>query len=179
MNPEIPESNLPKPHCKACAAKINEDDFFCQSCGFPIKAPAEERDAFINNRDYKAYELSLMQKQVKSASTSIFVIGVFTALAGIFYYFTLPEEQKPLVTMILNLLIAGIFIALGFWCKEQPVAAIISALSLYTILLILIMINDPMSILKGIIFKIIIIVYLLKGLNSAFESQKIKKTYNL
>lgn len=166
-------------HCGACSAKINEEDFFCQHCGFPIKAPAEERDAFINNRNYQALELSEMQRKIKNASTSIFVIAGFTAVMSVILYFTMPEDQNPFAMMLVNLVVAGIFTGLGFWCKQQPVAAIISALSLYIILWVVSVIENPLNIFSGIIIKILIIGYLIKGLNSAFEAQKIKKAHNL
>jgi ABC-type multidrug transport system permease subunit len=171
--------NVSQLHCAACSSIIRDEDFFCQHCGFPIKAPAEERDAFINSRNLKAYELSEMQKKIKNASTSIFVIGGFTAFLALVLYFTAHDKQDGLVLCLVNLVVAGIFLALGFWCKSQPVAAIISALSLYALLWIVSIIENPLNIVSGIIIKIVLIVYLIKGLNSAFEAQKIKKAHNL
>jgi hypothetical protein len=179
MENKISETLLPQLHCEACSTTISNEDFFCQHCGFPIKAPAEERDAFINNRNLRAYELSEMQKKIKTASTSIFVIGGFTAFLAIVLYFTSNESRNGLVLMLVNFIVAGIFLALGFLCKKQPVATIISALSLYVILWIISVIDNPMNIVSGIIIKIVIIVYMIKGLNSAFEAQKIKKAHNL
>ena len=166
-------------HCQACSADIKEEDFFCQHCGFPIKAPAEERDAFINNRNYHAFELAEMQKKIRNASTSIFVIGGFVGVVSLVLFFTSSDNKEGLVLTLVNFVVACIFLGLGFWCKKQPVAAIISALSLYIILWIVAIINNPTSIISGIIIKIVIIGYLIKGLNSAFEAQKIKKVHNL
>jgi hypothetical protein len=179
MENQFPETIVTQLHCQACSANISEEDFFCQNCGFPIKAPAEERDAFINNRNYKALELSEMQGKIKNASTSIFVIGGFMAFMAVVSYFTTPEYMNPLAVMLVNLVVAGIFVGLGFWCKKQPVASIISALSLYVILWVVSIIENPVNIVSGIIIKILIIGYLIKGLKSAFEAQKIKKVHNL
>jgi hypothetical protein len=41
------------------------------------------------------------------------------------------------------------------------------------------MIDDPVNIVKGIILKVIVIIYLVKGLQSAIEAEKIKKEHNL
>ena len=126
MEYQSAEVTISELHCDACSAIIKEEDFFCQNCGFPIKAPGEERDAFINDRNFHAFELTEMQKKIKNASTSIFVISGFTAAAAVVIYFMTPETQNPLALMIINLVVAGIFLGLGFWCKKQPVAAIIS-----------------------------------------------------
>jgi hypothetical protein len=166
-------------HCAACSSSIREEDFFCEHCGFPIKAAAEEREAFINNRNVKAFELSEMQRKIKNASTSIFVIGGFTALLAIVLYFTTHDDQTGLVLSLVNLIVAGIYLSLGFWCRSEPVAAIISALSLYVLLWVIAIIENPLSIASGIIIRIAIIIYLVKGLTSAFEAQKIKKAHNL
>ena len=179
MEYQSAEVTISELHCDACSAIIKEEDFFCQNCGFPIKAPGEERDAFINDRNFHAFELTEMQKKIKNASTSIFVISGFTAAAAVVIYFMTPETQNPLALMIINLVVAGIFLGLGFWCKKQPVAAIISALCLYIILWLIAIIDNPLNIVSGIIIKILIIGYLIKGLKSAFEAQKIKKAHNL
>ena len=179
MDNQPSETILPQLRCQACSSNVTADDFFCQNCGFPLRAPAEERDAFINNRNFQAFQLKEMQGKIKNASTSIFVIGGLTSVMGIILYFTAARTQDSFVAMLVNLLVGIIFLGLGFWCKEKPVAAIISALSLYIILLVLTAIDDPLNVVKGIILKIIIIGYLIKGLNSAFEAQRIKKKHNL
>ena len=175
----IPGTPLPVIQCQACYSTVQEDDDFCPNCGFPLKAPAEEREAFINNRNLKAFELTEMQKQIKKASNSIFLIGGFTAVLGIILYFVNSDADNSVALLLVNLVLAVIFTGLGFWCQKQPVAAIICALSLYIILWVITIIENPVNIAKGIIIKIVIISYLIKGLTSAFEAQKIKKAHNL
>jgi len=72
-----------------------------------------------------------------------------------------------------------IFLGLGFWCKKQPLGAIISALILYIMVQLIAIIQNPLNIISGIIVKVIIIIYLIKGMNSALQAQKIKKELNL
>jgi len=52
-------------------------------------------------------------------------------------------------------------------------------LVLYIIVQLISIVNDPVNIGKGIIVKIVVIGYLVKGLQSAMEVEKIKKEYNI
>jgi hypothetical protein len=70
--------------------------------------------------------------------------------------------------------VAVIFFLLGFWTKVKPYTAIISGLVTYILLWIGDSIFDPTYIYKGILVKIFIIIYLIKGLKDAKEAQAIK-----
>jgi hypothetical protein len=91
---------------------------------------------------------------------------------------TVPAEYEYLW---LDLLIWGAFIAgfivLGFWTKKKPYYAIIGALILYGVFILLNAIFDVTTIYKGIIFKIAVIVFLVKGLNNAKEAQQMKDQF--
>jgi hypothetical protein len=52
-------------------------------------------------------------------------------------------------------------------------------LVLYIIVLLLSVIDNPMNLARGIIVKIIIIVYLIKAVRSASDARRIKKELNL
>lgn len=94
------------------------------------------------------------------------VFGIFSSLA--------LEEDAMYITIGLSAFIALIFAALGFWCKKKPFAAIITALVIYGSLLLLDAFLDPTTIIKGIIVKAIIIIYLIKGITAAREAERIK-----
>ena len=102
---------------------------------------------------------------------SFFAAGVLL-LSVIIVCFTVPAgyEYLWIDLTIYGLFIAG-FVALGFWTKKRPYYAIICALILYGLLIALTAYVDISSIFKAIIFKIIIIVYLIKGLSDAKEAQ--------
>jgi hypothetical protein len=78
-----------------------------------------------------------------------------------------------------NLVLAAIYLGLALWSKKQAVAAILSGLILFSVIQVVNMIVDPSTIVKGIIVKVAVIIYLIKGVQSAFDAQKIKKELNL
>jgi hypothetical protein len=65
-----------------------------------------------------------------------------------------------------------IFLGLGFWSQSKPQVAILLGLLVYLSLIILSAIIDPSTLARGVIVKVVIIIFLGKGLNSARELKK-------
>lgn len=170
---------ITRAECSCCFEKINPADQFCQKCGFPLKGSDEEQKRFFQNRNYQHLEMDTLKKKISSAAISLYVLGViFLAYALIFFFIHRSEESSSIV-LITYAIVGVIFLLLGAWAATKPVASIISGITLYALLLLLDLIANPASIFSGIIFKIIIISYLIKGLLSALEAEKIKKQYNI
>ncbi len=89
------------------------------------------------------------------------------------------DPQDKNAALLVNVVLAVIFAGLGFWCRTKPLAAIISGSALYALIVILNAIVNPLTILGGIIFKIFIIIYFIRGIKSAIEAEKLKKDLNI
>ncbi len=136
--------------------------------------PQEVDPENITGTIFTEEEFSLQgyDKHIRQARNTIFVAAGVLLLSVIIVCFTVPAgyEYLWIDLTIYGLFIAG-FVALGFWTKKRPYYAIICALILYGLLIALNAYVDISSIFKGLIFKIIIIVYLIKGLSDAREAQ--------
>ena len=165
--------------CKCCFEKVNEIDQFCQACGFPLKGSEEEQKQFFYNRNYQHIEINALNKKIKSAGTTLYVLAGFFLLFGLGYFVINRTEDTASAILITNAVVAVIFLLLGLWSEKKPVASIISGMVLYVLVQLMSAIEDPLSLFKGIIIKIIIISYLIKGLLSAFEAEKIRKQHNI
>ncbi len=164
--------------CPSCDLQVSTADAFCGKCGYPLQGTTEEQDEFKRLRVHKHIELDDMYAKVRSASNTMFILSGIFALFALFYYGTVSEEEKTGV-LIANLVLAVLYVGLGFWSRVQPVAGIISALALYAIVQVVIAIEDPTSIFKGILWKVLIIMYLVKGLRSAYEAKRLQQLHNL
>lgn len=120
-------------------------------------------------------EFSTVQydKRIRQARNAIFVVAGAQVVMGTILAFLGPEETRY-YTLAVVVFIGAIFVALGFWTKRKPLTAISVALALYAGLIILDAVLDPSTITQGIILKVLILVYLSKGLKDAYEAQKIK-----
>ena len=91
------------------------------------------------------------------------------------------DQADGLTDVILNIILAMIFLALGGYTHKKPLACIISGLALYIIIQVLNIIIDPVSFASPIVLivKIVIIGFLIKGIRSAIEIERIRKENNL
>ena len=96
-------------------------------------------------------------------------------------FFQVKDEPDVLSYILPNIILAIVFLALGGYTHKKPLACIVSGLVLYVIIQIMDIVNDPQSFasLITIIVKIAIILYLVKGIQSAIEIDRIKKQNNI
>lgn len=168
--------------CAVCNSHVPEADAFCTSCGYPVKGTETEQQYFISERNAREIDLESFQKAVNVASRTLFVIATFTAAFGVILYFVSSQnhtDQFAGATLVVNLILAALYLGLGLWSKSKPVAALISGLSLYLIVQVVSAIGNPMSLATGIILKIIYIGYFIKGIKSAMEAERVRKQYNM
>jgi len=172
-----PIPNLPK--CRACGNAVNEQDQFCINCGFPLKGTETEQNLFISARHFRKHQVQELHRKVKNAQTTLFVLAGLFFVFGVIAYFIAGQNDLGFAVLIQQLILAAVFLALGGWAKSKPVVALISGLVLFILVQLISIIDDPVNIVKGIILKVIVIIYLVKGLQSAIEAEKIKKEHNL
>lgn len=165
--------------CRCCNAAVKEADQFCQACGFPLKATAEEQEQFISNRNRRQLALPGLDAKIKSAGTTLYVLAGFFIVFGSIFFFMNTDNDAGIVFLITYGVLAVIFLLLGVWSKAKPVAAIVSGLALYVLIQIISAIDNPFNVAKGIFIKIVIVGYLIKGLQSAFAAEKIRKDLNI
>ncbi len=138
-----------------------------------VNEPGKKEESIFSGEEFS---LEGYDKHIRQARTAIFLAAGILALNLLVLAFTAPGGYEYLW---IDLLIWGIFVAafivLGFWTKKKPYYAIVSALVLYSILIIVNAMLDPATIVKGIIFKVIVIVLLVKGLRDARDAQRMKE----
>ncbi|RKR83241.1 hypothetical protein BDD43_3444 [Mucilaginibacter gracilis] len=165
--------------CGACSVTVNDSDAFCDSCGYPLKGTEFDQRNFIANRNSKEIDLEEYQKNIANAGKALYWVAVACAVSGLVLYAVSKDEQTKMGILVINLILTIIFVALGAWSRKKPFAAIISGATLYGITIILNVIDNPLTLVKGIIFKIIIIGAFIKGIKAAIEAEKVKKELNI
>jgi ribosomal protein L37E len=161
--------------CKCCSEPVHENDQFCQHCGFPLRAPKLQQEDFIYQRSYQKMYANKLQQKAGKAAITFYIIAGLTFIVGLVYFFRHLQSDDSSVVLILDTIIAIIFLCLGVWSNKKPVPAIICGLVLYGLLLILQVISGVFS---GIIIQILVIAGLLRALTSALEAERIKKQHN-
>ncbi|QQR86214.1 MAG: hypothetical protein IPJ76_16700 [Flavobacteriales bacterium] len=155
-------------HCGYCAKPWNwQMDKFCALCGFPQHGSDQERSNFIYDRGLEKGNKTVADEQVRKARHALFVVAALNMIPYLI--------AGGAVLIVTGLVISGIFLGLAFWTKHKPLPAIITALSLYGLLIVLAAIENPTSLFSGIILKVIVIsalIYALRALKQPVTSTR-------
>ncbi|WP_028889088.1 hypothetical protein [Tenacibaculum ovolyticum] len=154
--------------CNFCKESIEESIAYCSNCGHPKNGTSKEIAQFFAKRAMQKSKNIDSDKKIKSAKNTLFVLCGIMVVFGLFSYYT----TNDILELSIVLFVALIYLLLAFWSDKKPFIALLSGLLLYLTLIIISAVFDPISLVKGFIWKIIIISYLGKGLYSAFYSRK-------
>lgn len=175
-------------HCPECNADVVPDKVFCNKCGFPVNGTKEQKSDYDINKFKLKMQLDIANKHVKNGSITLYVLAgiIFVAtffIAAVMDNYSVLEkfgaEKTPFVIVLA--ILGTIYLSLGLFTKKKPFAAQLTALIVYCTILILGMVADPSvkTILGGIIWKVLIIVALVRGTKGGYEADKIRKELNI
>lgn len=168
---EIKQSEIDFDECDRCGAEVKMSEKYCTKCGHPQHASDEEIDAYYDRIKEKEDALYYAKKEIDSASTTLFVVGGIVVLFGII----VSIMKSDGIGAIMSVLIGLIYVGLGFYTDKKPLIAVLSGLILYITLQVVAAFVNPASIFSGIIFKVIIIGALIRGVNNARKAEALRK----
>ena len=172
---EVQTNNL----CKACNDTYQTDDLYCNGCGFPLAGTDQQQSFYLSERYAKELDLADLNVNAETARKSLYWIAGVIAVSSTIGYFLAEDSTDKVAILITTIILVGAFIGFALWGRKKPAAAIISGLALYSLIQVLNIAMNPASIFSGIIWKVLIISYLIKGLKSVLEADKLKKELNI
>lgn len=118
-------------------------------------------------------------KHIRQARNTLFMAAaiLFINALILFSKYTFDLEMLWLDYLLWTVYIGG-FVALGLWTKKKPYYAIIGGLILFGVFILVNALIEPASIISGLIFKIAVIVFLVKGLADAKAAQEMKEQFD-
>lgn len=144
----------------------------------PSEIKTENNGETIFNE--QEFSMQGYDKHIRQARNVLFIAAGIIAFNAIILFKDYPLDLE---TMWLDYLIwvayIGGFIALAFWTKKKPYYAILGGLILIGLFIVINAIIEPKTIFGGLIFKIAVIVFLIKGLGDAKEAQQMKEQFNI
>jgi hypothetical protein len=173
--------------CASCGTVAKPYDRFCASCG---KAMPTAQD-YSNQKHVKSATSAITVLAVLFLVAGIALFFVTKGQAeptlaklqgldpGSMYptpiegrTYTVGELRKQLVwepwgTLIVNLIVAAIMLVLSLWARRSPLPAVLIATATYAVVQVAAAITDPATIGQGLLMKVIIIAFLVKGIKAA------------
>ncbi|MFN8250806.1 MAG: hypothetical protein U0V75_02905 [Ferruginibacter sp.] len=117
-------------------------------------------------------------KHIRQARNTLFIAAGILFLNAMILFSKFEFDLELLwLDYLLWVVYIGGFIALGLWTKKKPYYAIIGGLILFGAFIVINALLEPGTILSGLIFKIAVIVFLIKGLNDAKNAQQMKEQF--
>lgn len=156
--------------CKCCETEIAESDDFCSECGFPLKGTEKEQGKHIGKYVVGALDEESGKSGVKKSKNALLIIAGILVASGI--WVSKGGGEAGAFIVVTNIVLAVIFAFLAMWSEKNPFSAFLTALILFISLQILFLLADPLSIISGILFKFVIIFFLVNGITSAAKLKK-------
>jgi predicted MFS family arabinose efflux permease len=124
------------------------------------------------------YDLAPYEKTMKNARIWLYVIAGAQLLMGIYEYNTIDDKTVGAIASGIDAFIALTFLGLSLWSKKKPVIAFTIALVFYIVIVLglALLSGDFMTLAKGIIFKILVVVALVKANRDARQYEAIKQS---
>jgi hypothetical protein len=138
--------------------------------------PEERKDEITEYYDgVRQLEMQGHESGIKKARTALFVTAALL-FAGELISAAISEVQLTPLFWVIILIQSGVFVALGFWTKKKPYAAIVIGLVFFILIWVLaIALSGFQGAIGGIVVKIIIIVYLVKAIGPAKAWEEAKR----
>ncbi|HEY4263675.1 MAG TPA: zinc ribbon domain-containing protein [Micropepsaceae bacterium] len=173
--------------CPSCDAVVKPNDRFCSVCGKAMP-PAEN---YIFQKSAKEATTAIWTLAVLFAISGVIMFFVTksqdaAALArlnslnpndpfpnsinGVAYTVAALRDKilwEPWGVLIVNLILAVVMMGLAIWGKRAPLAAALVATATYIVVIVTNAVIAPASIGQGLYLKIIVIIFLVRGIKGA------------
>ena len=171
------------PHC----GQVNIDaGAFCAECGkaLPSEVPSGPQvvmgNAVASTDAGKSAQAEQLRKQAGGAFGALLAVGILTLIGGIIIFALLKNaggeaaRQAPMLLGV-NVVLAIIFTGLAIWARANPLPAAVVGLVLFISIHTINAVIDPTSIFLGIPVKVIIIVVLIKAVQSGVKYKQLQE----
>ncbi|MBL6666800.1 MAG: hypothetical protein ISP66_07360 [Flavobacteriaceae bacterium] len=156
--------------CTICNTTYDVEPIVCSKCDYPFSASEEEKSTFVGQLFSKKLIIQEARVKVKNTQKILWAIGG----VNVFYFIILFSFHPTLNIYILDLLLGFVFIGFGFYAAKKPFRSILISLILLLGIYVSNALVDPISLFRGIIFKVIFVVGLIYGLLAIYQVHKIK-----
>lgn len=158
--------------CPTCKTAFEQQPAKCENCGYPFSGTHDERAHFVAHHIMKKGKLSDTKDSIKQARIILFIIAGFNIIVPIFSY---ANAQSGWIVMEISMLIGILFLFFGIMAKKKPFVSLLIPLILLITAYLVNFLIEPISLLQGILWKVIFIGALVYSLVSIRESEKIIK----
>ena len=162
--------------CKYCnSTGLKTLDKFCFNCRFPVGANDRETKRYFYGIKLKKDRIEKKRKTIKKARIILFVLAAINFLYGIIMGMLMNTDG---IVLIGSLIVACIYFGIGMWSRAKPYPAILSGFFIFIVFSAIAVADDPHTIYRGIVLKVIIIYAFVVGFKAVKEAEILEKELN-
>lgn len=164
--------------CSRCRYVNRVSNNFCTNCGYPIKEKEEESALYHVRVKQRTELLKKGEKAIQYARIVLYILAVFL-LTGIGFLFGELENRYFLV--LSSVVFSMLFFLLAYWSYTKPFIALTTAFILVLTFSIIAIFGESINAFKtvigvySILVSMIVIYFLLKGVQGAYKAELIKE----
>jgi hypothetical protein len=163
-------TTTPRPNeCYTCLTPLKGDEKVCAECGCPIYGSAAEIDKHRSSYVHLREQYQSCMQEALTATKSLYWLAGLSFVGNI----TIGLIKDTPSNYIAAFVVPAIFIPLALWSRTKPYEALLTATVLYILIILADAIYAPKSLAQGLIVKIIIITYLVKGIRAGKDSKRL------
>lgn len=163
----LPEPTATSIACVNCNYANPADVKFCPHCSYPIGGSEDDKSRFRVRVMRNKQLIKDSRDKIRTAKIIMYGLAAITFFTGVYQGFW----DDYFTGLIINCVLALIYLIMIAWADKNPFAATLSVFVLYITINLLNAFLDPATIFGGILLKIFIIAGLIKGITSAKQAQ--------
>ena len=167
MQPTV--QDLVSIQCSTCGAKIQLGDEHCRSCG--RKVTRDEIGALRRRWEASDPEAARRGDAVAYGRSALLIVAGLAFVEAVVYGF-IGESIPALASCMV---VSGSMVALFFWGRRRPLAAMFGGLAVYVLLQVLAAIASVMTLAQGLLMKIVVLMTLSAGIGAELHHRKLTK----
>lgn len=166
--------------CGSCRASIRFGRSSCPQCGAPVST--ELADALEARLEATSNEFHTMRNRIIEARILLVVLGVLQIALTLFLYLAVPDHTlddsvnapTDLVTLASCVIGIGMILAAGR-ARRRPVDTFLIVIGCWVALQTIGFIANPLSLVQGLLAKIVFMIILGRGLYAAQQAEKMRR----
>ena len=176
--------------CPHCGAENPAGGSFCERCGKALPAAIASQPRFVEGADLAATQTgrSLQAEQLRvqsrKASGALLAVAILQTLGAIVITALVrsgrpapgleaAEDADATVLGVVLFGLAGVYWALWWWSRRNPLPAAIVGLVIFLTVWFIDAMFDPGQILRGILIRIIIVAVLIKAIQAGAQHRRL------
>lgn len=157
--------------CPNCKEEVSQIEFECSNCKFPLSGTEKEKSIFIGKQIANKSKISSAKENQGKTRRILFVVAFFQFFNG----FISIQRNYPIETITFYFVLGAILCVFAYFSTKKPLLFL--SLSLLVILgyYFILYLSDPELIFRGILWKVVIVSFLIYGIVQSLQEQKLKK----